>query len=105
MRLVALVIGMVACASLAWGQATKYKIVTASERGTYFAIGQDLARFVAPAAGIDLDVLPSAGSAANVRLLRFEPGVQLAVVQADVFQAFIDRAENIVFLGPSGLVT
>jgi TRAP-type uncharacterized transport system substrate-binding protein len=27
-----------------------YKIVTASERGTYFAIGNDLAKFVAPAA-------------------------------------------------------
>jgi len=93
-RLLALVIGMAVCANVAWGQATKYKIVTASERGTYFAIGQDLARFVAPEAGIDLDVLPSAGSAANVRLLRFEPGVKLAVVQADVFQAFIDRAEK-----------
>ncbi|MDQ6621052.1 MAG: TAXI family TRAP transporter solute-binding subunit [Pseudomonadota bacterium] len=69
-----------------------YKIVTASERGTYFAIGQDLAKFVAPEAGIDLQVLPTVGSAANVRLLRYEPGVKMAVVQADVIQAFIDRA-------------
>jgi TRAP transporter TAXI family solute receptor len=69
-----------------------YKIVTASERGTYFAIGTDLAKFVAPAADIDLEVLPTAGSAANIRLLRYEPGVKFAIVQADVYQAFIDRA-------------
>jgi TRAP transporter TAXI family solute receptor len=72
--------------------AIEYKIVTASERGTYYAIGQDLAKLVAPAAKIDLEVLPTAGSAANIRHLRFDPGVKLAIVQADVYQAFIDRA-------------
>lgn len=69
-----------------------YKIVTASEKGTYYAIGQDLARIVAPGAGLQLEVLPSSGSAANVKLLRFEAGVKLGIVQADVFQAFVDRA-------------
>jgi len=67
-----------------------YKIVTASERGTYIQIGRDIAKFVAPAAGIDLDVLPSAGSAENVQRLRREPGVKLALVQSDVYQAFLD---------------
>jgi len=70
----------------------EYKIVTASERGTYIQIGRDLARFVAPAAGINLEVLPSAGSAENVRRLRYEPGVKLAMVQSDVYQAFLDQA-------------
>lgn len=70
----------------------QYKIATASDKGTYYAIGQDLARLVAPDAGIALEVLPTSGSAANVKLLREAPGVKLAVVQADVFQAFIDRA-------------
>jgi uncharacterized protein len=69
-----------------------YKIVTADPRGTYFAIGNDLARLVAPRAGIDLEVVPTAGSAENIKLLRHEPGVKLAIVQADVYQAFIDRA-------------
>jgi uncharacterized protein len=69
-----------------------YKIATASEKGTYFAIGKDLAKFVAPDARIQLEVLPTAGSAENVKLLRFEPGVKFAVVQADVFQAFMDKA-------------
>ena len=69
-----------------------YKIVTASERGTYIQIGRDLAKFVAPAANVELEVLPSAGSAENVQRLRFEPGVKFALVQSDVYQAFLDLA-------------
>ncbi len=68
-----------------------FKIVTASERGTYIQIGRDIARLVAPDAGIDLEVLPSAGSAENVRRLRHEPGVKFALVQSDVYQAFLDQ--------------
>lgn len=68
-----------------------YKIVTASERGTYIQIGRDIAKFVAPGAGIDLTVLPSAGSAENVQRLRYEPGVKFAMVQSDVYQAFLDQ--------------
>ena len=68
-----------------------YKIVTANATGTYHAIGNDLAKMVAPQAGIDLEVVPTSGSAENVKLLRFEPGVKLAIVQADVYQAFVDR--------------
>ena len=72
--------------------AVEYKIVTASARGTYIIIGRDLAQFVASSAGIDLDALPSAGSAENVRRLRYEPGVKFALVQSDVYQAFLDMA-------------
>ncbi len=72
--------------------AVEYKIVTASERGTYIKIGRDLAQFVAPAADIKLDAVPSAGSAENVRRLRYEPGVKLALVQSDVYQSFLDIA-------------
>jgi TRAP transporter TAXI family solute receptor len=71
-----------------------YKIVTASERGTYIQIGRDLASIVAPDAGIALEVLPSAGSAENVRRLRYEAGVKFALVQSDVYQAFIDQASS-----------
>jgi TRAP transporter TAXI family solute receptor len=74
--------------------AVPFKLVTASERGTYIQIGRDIARVVAPAAEIDLQVLPSAGSAENVRRLRFEPGVKLAMVQSDVYQAFLDQASG-----------
>ena len=72
--------------------AAEYKIATASEKGTYFAIGAALAKFVAPDAGIQLEVMATSGSAANIKLLRYEPGVKFAVVQADVYQAFLDRA-------------
>ena len=74
------------------GAAASYKIVTADQRGTYYAIGQDLAKMVAPEANIDLEVMPTSGSAENIKLLRYEPGIKLAIVQADVYQAFIDRA-------------
>ena len=74
--------------------AAGFKIVTADKRGTYFAIGADLAKFVAPAADIDLEVVPTDGSAANIRLLREEPGVKFAIVQADVYQAFVERAAS-----------
>jgi len=70
----------------------QYKIVTASERGTYIQIGRDIAKLVAPAADIDLEVLPSVGSAENVERLRYEAGVKLAMVQSDVYQAFLDIA-------------
>lgn len=71
----------------------EYKIVTASERGTYIEIGRDLAKWVADPAGINLEVLPSKGSAENVQRLRYEPGVKLALVQSDVYQALLDQAK------------
>lgn len=74
--------------------AAEFKIVTADPRGTYFAIGADLAKFVAPGADISLEVVPTDGSAANIRLLRQAPGVKFAIVQADVYQAFVDRASE-----------
>ncbi|HQS33012.1 MAG: C4-dicarboxylate ABC transporter substrate-binding protein [Polaromonas sp. 24-62-144] len=82
------------CQAPAAVAAVDYKIVTASERGTYIRIGRDLAEFVAPAADIKLDVLPSAGSADNARRLRYEPGVKLALVQSDVYQSFVDLAAS-----------
>ena len=72
--------------------AAAFKVVTADKRGTYFAIGNDLSKIVAPAADIELEVVPTDGSAHNIRLLRHEPGVKFAIVQADVYQAFVDRA-------------
>lgn len=72
--------------------AIDYKIVTGSERGTYIEIGRDLGRLVAPPVDIQLESVPSAGSAENVRRLRYEPGVKFALVQSDVYQAFLDQA-------------
>ena len=44
------------------GATAEYKIVTASERGTYIQIARELARHIAPLADIELEVLPSAGA-------------------------------------------
>ena len=74
--------------------ATEFKMVTASPRGTYIQIGRDIASLVAPKVGIELEVLPSAGSAENVKRLRYEPGVKLAIVQSDVYQAFLDLSRG-----------
>ena len=90
----ALLISALLCQVSAAIAAVEYKILTASARGTYIIIGRDLAQFIAPPAGIELDALPSAGSAENVRRLRYEPGVKLALVQSDVYQAFVDRAAS-----------
>jgi len=79
----------IACAAAQ--AAVPYRIATASERGTYFAAGRDLARLVAPAADMSLEVLATPGSAANVRMLRDDPSVRLAIVQADVLQGLAER--------------
>ncbi|RST49817.1 TAXI family TRAP transporter solute-binding subunit [Variovorax sp. MHTC-1] len=87
-------IAMVVLLSSALAQPrAQYKIVTASKSGTYIQIGRDLAKWVAEPAGIELDVLESKGSAENVQRMRFEPGVKLALVQSDVYQAFLDEAK------------
>jgi TRAP transporter TAXI family solute receptor len=87
-----LALAAAACQAVA-APATPFKIVTASKAGTYIQIGNDLARYVAEPAGIDLEVLESKGSAENVQRMRFEPGVRLALVQSDVYQAFLDEAK------------
>jgi len=88
-------LGLAILASLAGAASppAQYKIVTASRSGTYIQIGRDLAKWVAEPAGIELEVLESLGSAENVRRMRFEPGVKLALVQSDVFQAYLDEAK------------
>jgi TRAP transporter TAXI family solute receptor len=68
------------------------QIVTGPERGTYINIGRDLARLVAEPAGVDLGVMSTNGSAENVKRLRFDPSTRLALVQADVYQAYLDEA-------------
>jgi TRAP-type uncharacterized transport system substrate-binding protein len=87
--LAAVIASLLYCGAL--GAAAQFKLVTATE-GADLELGQDLARFVAPAADIDLGVSASGNSAESLRRLRFEPGVKLATVQSDVYQAFLDQA-------------
>lgn len=71
--------------------AAQFKLVTATD-GVELEIGRDLAKFVAPAADVQLDVLVSGSSAESLRRLRSEPAVKLATVQADVYQAALQQA-------------
>ncbi|MGF6528647.1 TAXI family TRAP transporter solute-binding subunit [Variovorax sp. PvP013] len=92
--LAALLLAATACSvAAAPTPAPPFKIVTASKTGTYIQIGNDLAKWVAEPAGIPLEVLESKGSAENVQRMRFEPGVRMALVQSDVYQAFLDEAK------------
>jgi TRAP transporter TAXI family solute receptor len=87
-----LALALIVVSSLAGAEPAHYKIVTGPERGTYIQIGQDLAKWVAQPVGIDLEAVASKGSAENVQRMRFEPNVKLALVQSDVYQAYLDMA-------------
>ncbi|AKJ27802.1 TAXI family TRAP transporter solute-binding subunit [Caldimonas brevitalea] len=88
--LMTLVLGV--CTTLA-AHAAPDRLVAGPERGTYVQVARDLSKLVAKPAGIDLDVAPSKGSTENVRRLRAEQGVRLAMVQSDVYQAFVNEAK------------
>ena len=60
-------------------------IVTGGKTGTYFQIGNNLKDIVSPT----LEVRDSKGSWANVEDLSQTPGVGLAIVQSDVYNAFV----------------
>ena len=60
-------------------------IVTGGKTGTYFQIGTNLKEIVSPA----LEVRDSKGSWANVEDLSQTEGVGLAIVQSDVYAAFV----------------
>lgn len=69
-----------------------YNIVTGPERASLVQIGNDLSRFVAEGAGIELKVLTSAGSVENIRRLRDERGTKLAIMHSDVYEAYRSMA-------------
>jgi uncharacterized protein len=60
-------------------------IMTGGKTGTYFKIGNDLKEIVSPA----LEVRDSKGSWANVEEMSQTEGVSLAIVQSDVYAAFV----------------
>lgn len=65
-------------------------IVTGGKTGTYYQIGTDLKTLVSPA----LEVRDSKGSWANVEDLSQTKGVGLAIVQSDVYSAFVYLRDN-----------
>jgi TRAP-type uncharacterized transport system substrate-binding protein len=65
--------------------ASAESIVTGGRTGTYYAIGSNLRDFVNPT----LEVKDSKGSWANVEDMSQTRGVTLAIVQSDVYSAFV----------------
>ena len=65
-------------------------IVTGGKTGTYYQIGNNLKDIVAPT----LEVRESKGSWANVEELSQTKGVGLAIVQSDVYAAFVYLRDN-----------
>lgn len=104
---------LLAAALLSWGPATSQDTVfdtepagssgeinlgikTGSRAGTYYAIGGDVSDLVRRD-GIDLQVLESAGSIANVLAIFEDPSVHLGIVQQDVLDLLksIEEASDI----------
>lgn len=85
-RQVLLVAGLLAAAASAPAET----IVTGGKTGTYYQIGNNLKDIVSPA----LEVRDSKGSWANVEDLSQTKGVGLAIVQSDVYSAFVYLRDN-----------
>ncbi|CAM3452621.1 TAXI family TRAP transporter solute-binding subunit [Polaromonas hydrogenivorans] len=78
------------CAAAAALSAGAESIVTGGKTGTYYAIGSNLRDFVNPA----LEVKDSKGSWANVEDMSRTKGVTLAIVQSDVYSAFVQLRDS-----------
>lgn len=74
--------------------AGRMKMSTGPERGIQPQIGRDIAKFVARAADIDIEVAPAAGPAESLQRLRDETGTRLALLQSDAAHAYSDAAER-----------
>jgi len=85
---IALLATAIALHSIAPQAVAQVRILTGTEAADV-RIGRDLADFVAKAVDIELDVLPSSGSPESFKRLYAEPDVNLAVVQQDVYEAFL----------------
>ena len=71
-----------------------YDITTGSKSGTYYQIGLNLAKYVAPDACIKLNVLNSNGSLDNVFKLNERNNIKFAIVQNDVLQKLKEMASH-----------
>lgn len=79
-----------ACAVLMQGVAHAETIVTGGKTGTYFAIGNNLREMV----DNRLEVKSTNGSWVNVEEMSRTKGVTLAVVQSDVYAAFVQMRDD-----------
>lgn len=71
-----------------------YDITTGGKTGTYYQIGLNLAKYVAPDACIKLNVLNSNGSLDNALKLNSKNNIKFAIVQNDVLQELKKMADK-----------
>lgn len=84
-----LLLGLAAAGASAPSRAAE-SIVTGGKTGTYYAIGTNLRDLVQPS----LEVKDSTGSWANVEEMSRTKGVTLAIVQSDVYAAFVQMRDS-----------
>lgn len=77
-----------------WSAERVRLIVTGSERSTSAQIARDIAKYIAPAANIELDVRHSSSSADTLARLRDGGGLQWAMLQADAADAYLSAAAD-----------
>lgn len=83
------------------GESKKFRLGTAGSGGTYYAYGAALSKMTErDGRGIALDVKTTAGSAANLRLLR-EKFLDIAIVQSDMLGDAVKGEGIFLTLGPS----
>jgi hypothetical protein len=90
-RLAVLVAAALCLPGVSTGAAANMGLATESDGGG-IRIGRDLAEFVAPSAGVRLEVRATPNPAESVRRLRSGPDVKLATVPSDGEQALLARA-------------
>ncbi len=73
---------------------TVERILAGPEGGTYLWFAQDLAKWVAAAGGMTLQVLPTKGSVENVVRFSQQKDISLSLITSDVLQAYSEQAEK-----------
>lgn len=84
-----IVVSLCACVPL-FSVVAAEGITTANKTSTYYSFGEDLKKFVVP----ELNVIPSNGSVDNVKALSKSAGISFAIVQSDVYQAYVHLAKE-----------
>lgn len=88
---VALVAAGLALQGVAFDAAGQVRIVTGTEEPD-LRTARELASLIAEPVDVRMELLPLPSAPASLDRLRTQPGVNLAVVQVDVYQAFLARA-------------
>ncbi|MEK8022057.1 MAG: TAXI family TRAP transporter solute-binding subunit [Candidatus Parabeggiatoa sp.] len=74
--------------------AVELGIVTGSEKGTYYEIGQNISKLVARR-GINLTVDSAKGSFENILAIYKKPDVELGIAQSDALKWYLERKVDV----------